>query len=144
MTPSTTARRLRALRIPLAMLPAVAAIALIPWTFGVATLLPERVMAHHWNTAWTGLDVAITAGLALTSWLTYRRNPRVALIATATTTLMCADAWFDLCTTEPGQPFAYAVAEAAAEVILAAACLVIALQTARSVGPPIEGRSAPT
>ncbi len=41
--------------------------------------------------AWAGLDVAIAIGLALTSWLAYRRDARAALAATVTATLMCAD-----------------------------------------------------
>ncbi|HUK67534.1 MAG TPA: hypothetical protein VLW50_02075 [Streptosporangiaceae bacterium] len=52
-----------------------------------------------------------------TSWLTHRRDARAALAATATATLMCADGWFDLRTSAPGHPFAYAVAEATAELM---------------------------
>lgn len=109
-------------------LPALAAIALVPWTVGIATQLPHTAVARHWNTAWAGLDVAIMIGLALTSWLGHRRDRLAALTATATATLMCADAWFDLCTSAPGSPFAYAVAEAAAELVVAAVCLVIGVR----------------
>jgi len=42
---------------------------------------------------------------------------------------MCADAWFDLCTSAPGSPFAHAVAEAAAELLVAAVCLVVGLRS---------------
>jgi hypothetical protein len=129
ITPSATDGRVRALGRRLAALPAVAAIVLIPWTVGVATQLPQLALAYHWNTAWAGLDVAIGTGLALTSWLNRRRNPRAALIATATTTLMCVDAWFDLCTSAPGHQFAYAIIEAAAELMLAVVCLVVGLRT---------------
>jgi hypothetical protein len=106
-------------------LPAVAAVVLVPWTAGIATRLPHSAVARHWNTAWAGLDLAIMAGLALTSWLGRRRDRRVGLAATATTTLMCADAWFDLCTTATGGPLAAAVAEAAAELAVAGVCLII-------------------
>jgi hypothetical protein len=115
----------RALGRPFLALPAIAAVALLPWTIGIATRLPHLAVAHHWNTAWAGLDVAIASGLALTSWLSRRRSARTALTATATATLMCADAWFDLCTSAPGYPFAYAAAEAAAELVVAAVCLFI-------------------
>jgi hypothetical protein len=98
-----------------------------PWTVRIATQLPHLAVAHHWNTAWAGLDVAIAIGLALTSWLAHRRDARAALTATAT--LMCADGWFDLCTSAPGHPFAYAAAEAAAELMVAAVCLVTGLHT---------------
>jgi predicted MFS family arabinose efflux permease len=113
---------------PVLALPAVAAVVLIPWTIGLATRLPDSAVARHWNTARAGLDVAIMVGLALTSWLGLRRDWRVALTATATATLMCADVWFDLCTSASGFPFACAVAEAATELMLASACLVIGLR----------------
>jgi hypothetical protein len=49
-------------------------------------------------------------------------------VATATATLMCADAWFDLCTSGSGWPLAWAAATAAPELGLAALCLVIGLR----------------
>jgi hypothetical protein len=113
---------------PALALPAVAAGMLVPWTIGIAIQLPHTALAYHWNTAWTGLDIAIMTGLALTSWLGRRADRRVALTATATATLMCADAWFDVCTSGSGHPFAYAVTEAATELAVAAACLLIALR----------------
>lgn len=109
-------------------LPAIAAVALAPWTVGIATRLPHSAVARHWNTAWAGLDVAIMVGLALTSWLGHRRDRRVTLTATATATLMCADVWFDVCTSTSGSPLECAIAEAATELIVAAACLVIGLR----------------
>jgi hypothetical protein len=115
-------------RPALPAVPAIAAATLVPWTIGIATLLPRTATAHHWNTVWAGLDVAIVAGLASTSWLARRRDRRAALAAVATTTLMCADAWFDLCTSGPGGPFAMACAEAAAELAVAAVCLTVGLQ----------------
>jgi hypothetical protein len=123
--------RVRPLGKPLLALPAIAAIVLMPWTVGLATRLAHRAVAYHWNVAWAGLDVAIAIGLALTSWWGYRRDARAALSATATTTLMCADAWFDLCTSAPGHPFAYAAAEATAELMVAVVCLAIGLLTRR-------------
>jgi hypothetical protein len=104
---------------------------LVPWTIGIATRLPHSAVARHWNTAWAGLDVAIMVGLTLTSWLGRRRDWRVAPTATATATLMCADVWLDLCMSGSGSPFACAVVEAAAELMVAAACLVIGLRAPR-------------
>jgi hypothetical protein len=137
--PSGTDDRMRPLGKPLLALPAIAAIVLIPWTVGLATQLPHRAIAYHWNTAWAGLDIAIAIGLVLTSWLSHRRNVRVALTATATATLMCADAWFDLCTSAPGYSFAYAAAEATAELMVAAVCLVLGLRTRRNADRRIPG-----
>ena len=107
--------------------PAIAAATMVPWTIGLATLLPRTATAHHWNTVWAGLDVAIIAGLASTSWLARLRDRRAAYAAVATTTLMCADAWFDLCTSGPGISFAMACVEAAAELAVAAICLTVGL-----------------
>jgi hypothetical protein len=114
-------------RLSLPAVPAIAAAVMVPWTIGIATLLPHTATAHHWNTVWAGLDVAIIAGLASTSWLARRRDRRAALAAVATTTLMCADAWFDLCTSGAGIPFAAACVEAAAELAVAATCLTVGL-----------------
>ncbi len=124
---------MRALGRTLRALPTIAAIVLLPWTVGLATLLPHRAVAYHWNIAWTGLDVAIAIGLALTSWLSHRHDDRAALTAVATVTLMCTDAWFDLCTSAPGHPFAYAAAEATAELMVAAACVAIGVRTGRDM-----------
>ncbi|MFB9239903.1 hypothetical protein ACFFWC_30995 [Plantactinospora siamensis] len=99
----------------------------MPWTVGIATLLPHSAIARHWNIAWTGLDVAITAGLGLTTRLAARHHHRAALAATATASLMCADAWFDLCTSAAGAPLAAAAGSAAAELVVAAACLYVGL-----------------
>jgi hypothetical protein len=118
-------------RISLPAVPAIAAAALVPWTIGIATLLPRTATARHWNIVWAGLDLAITAGLASTSWLAHRHDRRVTLAAVATATLMCADAWFDLCTSDAGRPFATACASAAVELAVAATCLVVA----RTVDP---------
>ena len=51
-------------RPSLPAVPAIAAATMVPWTLGIATLLPRTATAHHWNTVWAGLDVAIMAGLA--------------------------------------------------------------------------------
>lgn len=136
---SGTDDRVRPLGRLLLALPATAAIALIPWTVGLATHLPHRAVAYHWNTAWTGLDAVIATGLALTSWLSHRRNARAALTATATTSLMCTDAWFDLCTSAAGRAFAYAAAEATAELMVAVACLAIGLRTRRDADKRTPG-----
>ena len=130
---------MRPLGRPLLALPAIAAIVLIPWTVGLATQLPYRTVAYHWNIAWTGLDSVIAIGLALTSWLSHRHDARAALTGTATTALMCTDAWFDMCTSAPGHPFAYAAAEAAAEFMVAAACRGIGLRTRRDAHARMPG-----
>jgi hypothetical protein len=114
------------------VVPALAAAALVPWTVGLATRLPRETVAHNWNVAWAGLDVAIAAGLSITSVLGRRRDPRARMAAGATVALMCADAWFDICTSGPGAPLATAIAEGTVEIGLAGVCLAIGLRTGRS------------
>ena len=76
----------------------IACIALGAWTIGLALTLPRRYDAAHWNLAWVGFDVALLVGLASTAWAAWRRRAIIVLFATATATLMCADAWFDVTT----------------------------------------------
>lgn len=54
-----------------------------------------------------------------------------------TATLMCADARFDLCTSSAGYPLAVAAVEAAAEIMVAAACLVVGVRAGVQVAPLI-------
>jgi len=89
----------------------------------------------------TGLDVGIATGLALTGWLSRRHKTHAVLAAVATTTLMCTDAWFDLCTSAPGSPFAYAAVEAVAELAMAAGCLAIGLRSRRMQPPTSVGKA---
>ena len=81
----------------------------------------------------TGLDVGIATGLALTGWLSRRHKTHAVLAAVATTTLMCTDAWFDLCTSAPGRPFVWTAVEAIAELAVAAACLTLGLRCRSAV-----------
>ncbi len=110
---------------------AAAAVVLVPWTVGIATVVPHTAVARHWNTAWAGLDAALAVGLSATCWLRSRRDRRAALAATATATLMGADAWFDVCTSPPGLPLALAAVFAATELVVAAACLQLGCGTSR-------------
>jgi hypothetical protein len=76
----------------------VACITLSAWIIVLGLTLPRRYDAAHWNLAWVGFDVALLAGLASTAWAAWRRRVIVVLFATATATLMLADAWFDVTT----------------------------------------------
>jgi LPXTG-motif cell wall-anchored protein len=122
------------------LVPAVAAAGLVPWTAGIAARLPQTAVARHWNLAWAGLDLAIIAGLALTSWLARRRDERVGPAATATATLMCADAWFDVCTAAAGAPLAASVTEAALELAVAGICLAVGMRHRPAPGPGAAAR----
>jgi hypothetical protein len=47
----------------LVRLVAVSAMLLIPWAAYLAHTLPPSVSARHWPLAWTGIDIAMAAGL---------------------------------------------------------------------------------
>ena len=76
----------------------VACVALGAWVIVLGLTLPRKYVAAHWNLAWVGFDLALLIGLACTAWAAWRRRAIVVLFATATATLMFADAWFDVTT----------------------------------------------
>lgn len=76
----------------------LACLALSGWIIVLGLTLPRRYDATHWNLAWVGFDLALLVGLSLTAWAAWRRRAIIVLFATATATLMLADAWFDVTT----------------------------------------------
>jgi hypothetical protein len=122
---SATPASWRVLRL-IASAIAASAIALLPWTAYLAATLPSSASARHWSLAWCGLDLAIAGGLAATAWAAIRRDRRAGLAAASTATLLLTDAWFDVCTSPPGRPLAWAIAQAVLEVAGAVGCLVLA------------------
>jgi hypothetical protein len=101
-------------------------VVLLPWIAYLAMTLPPSMSARHWPLAWSGLDGAMAVGLGVTAWLAIRGDRRVRLVAVATATLLLSDAWFDVCTSPPGQRLAWAIVDMGIEVGEAAACLVLA------------------
>lgn len=75
-----------------------ACVGLGAWIVVLGLTLPRRYVAAHWDLAWIGFDFALFIGLASTAWAAWRRRAVVVLFATATSTLMFADAWFDVTT----------------------------------------------
>ncbi|WP_410595319.1 hypothetical protein [Amycolatopsis sp. lyj-23] len=102
-----------------------AGLGLLPWIAVLGTTLPDVVAAQHWRLAWTGLDAAEALGLLLTAWLLSRGDARTPLVATATATLLLADAWFDVVTA--GDDVVFSLLMAGLEVPLALACLSAAV-----------------
>ncbi len=72
------------------------------WTVYVGVELPRRYVAHHWNIAWVGLDVAQVVMLAASAWAAWRRNTLLVIYATASAALLLIDAWFDVTTARRG------------------------------------------
>lgn len=130
---SASAPRVSAAYRWLTGLAAVSAAVLLPWAAYLAATLPSGVSARHWPLAWTGLDVAMAAGLAATAWLAVRRDRRLALPAVSSAALLLADAWFDVCTAPAGSPFAWALVDMCIEIAEAACCVALALAAWREV-----------
>jgi hypothetical protein len=78
------------------------AVITIPWTFYLAVTLPTRHIAHHWDVAWVGLDSGLIIMLTATAISAYIKSRWVSIAATATTTLLIVDAWFDVWTARSG------------------------------------------
>jgi hypothetical protein len=111
--------------------------ALIPWLVGLAICLPASTRACNWSTAWAGLDALEALGLLGTGVLLIRRDARYRLTAAATTTLLLADAWFDVMTSAPGPSRMLAIAMAlVVELPVAAVCAALAARGYRDRPDP--------
>jgi hypothetical protein len=101
----------------------VAAVLLIPWTAWLALRLPSRHVSRHWDIAWVGFDVVLTAMIATTGIALWKRSPIAPLAATAAATLLLVDAWFDIFTARAGDELDWAILAAAlGELPLAVLC----------------------
>ena len=108
---------------------------MLPWCVVLGMTLPAGTFVPNWSLAWVGLDFAEAVAALLTAWLLSRGSPRASLPATAGAALLCADAWFDVCTSGGGLPRVLAVGEAlGAELPLAAAAIWLAVTLARHPG----------
>ena len=99
------------------------AILLVPWILYLTFTLPSRHVTVHYDLAWVGFDVGLTASFAATAWGVLRGSQWLVPFAAVTGTMLCCDAWFDVTTSRPGDQLLQAIAEAAlAELPLAALC----------------------
>jgi hypothetical protein len=106
---------------------AVLGVLLLPWALWLGYSLPERKVAHHWDLAWAGFDVVLSAALLGTAvaLLTGRSVGRS--FAAATGALLLADAWFDVVTSAAGRDRWLAVTLAVVgEIPLAILCFALA------------------
>lgn len=116
----------RRLPRPLTALLAVVAIGLVPWTLYLTFTLPTRHLTKHYDLAWVGFDIGLTAAFAGTAWAALRLSPWLVPLAAATGTMLVCDAWFDIVTSQSSSEMWDAVIEAVlAELPLAAICLFI-------------------
>jgi hypothetical protein len=102
------------------------AVGLVPWILYLTFTLPSRHVTLHYDVAWVGFDVGLTASFAATAWAAFRGSRWLAPLAAVTGTMLCCDAWFDVVTSQSGGEMWEAIAEAAvAELPLAAVCAFI-------------------
>jgi hypothetical protein len=115
---------------------ALAAVLLFPWVVLLAVLLPSTHQSAHWDVAWAGFDVMLALLLLTVAITAWRRSPWLEGAATATATLLFADAWFDVLTASTRTEFVAALTEAAlVELPLAIVCLVLARNAKRRLAP---------
>lgn len=105
------------------------AVIIVPWTVYLAVTLPAHHLSRHWDVSWVGMDVAIAVLLVLNAVFSHLESKWLVLSATATTTLLCTDAWFDVMSAHAGLPFLQAFTSAAfIELPLALLTFIVALK----------------
>ncbi len=108
------------------------ALVLVPWILYLTFTLPSRHVTPHYDLAWVGFDVGLTAAFVATAWAALRGSPRLVPIAAVTGTMLVCDAWFDIVTSHMGDELFQAIASAAlAELPLAAFCFYVVLNSER-------------
>ena len=104
----------------------LAALALVPWTLWLTFSLPMQRVAHNYDIAWVGFDIALLAAFAATSWAAYRGSHWLVPLAAALGTMLICDAWFDVITAHGGDERLESLLSAAfVELPLAAICAYI-------------------
>jgi hypothetical protein len=103
------------------------AVLLLPWAVFLKWRLPSHHAVRHWDTAWTGFDLALAIALVGLTVCLLRRSAWTQVAAAVAGTMLLCDAWFDLLTASPGAGLDEALVEAlSAELPLAVACFVLA------------------
>jgi hypothetical protein len=110
---------------------AITAAALVPWTLWLAVSLPERRVAHHYDVAWVGFDIALAIAFAATAWTALRGSSWLVPAASMTAAMLLCDAWFDVVTSTPGDRLEPILLAALAELPLAALCVLVVFQLRR-------------
>lgn len=87
----------------IAALYALAVIVLSPWTFHLASSLPNEHLAENWAMAWIGLNFCMIVLFILTVYFVMKRRIWMVLTAAPLATLLLVDCWFDILTAEPGR-----------------------------------------
>ena len=121
----------------------LAAVLLAPWTILLAFRLPAEHTSQHWDAAWVGFDLALTATVAATALGVHRRMLWTHTPAAIAATLLVTDAWFDNLLASGMREHVEAALEAGiVELPLALICLWIAANTARAIDAVDAARAA--
>lgn len=108
------------------------AVLLVPWILYLTFTLPSRHVTAHYDLAWVGFDVGLTAALTATAWAVLRGSRWIVPFAATAGTMLVCDAWFDVTTSRYGTELLEAIVEAAlAELPLAVLCAVIVYDAER-------------
>ena len=111
---------------------------LVPWILYLTFTLPARHVTVHYDLAWVGFDVGLTAALAATTWAVLRGSRWVVPFAAVSGTMLVCDAWFDVTTSRYGSELFEAIAQAAlAELPLAVLCGFIVYDAERFLAATI-------
>lgn len=123
---TTTIRRKRLPRTPAIIFGAVS-VFLVPWAIWLALRLPRRHVSEHYDIAWTGFDIGLAFLVAGTAVALWKRSPILPVIASVAGTLLFADAWFDVLTSDSGRELSWAIGGAViAELPLGILCFFVA------------------
>jgi hypothetical protein len=142
--PQARSRRLSSVTL-LRVCSAACAAFLLAWIIFLGATLPAQAVAHEWQLAWVGLDVAEAAGLLVVTWAA-RRQPEMLLpAAIVTSTLLVCDAWFDVIFSWGTSDWRWSVLSAVAvELPFAALLFTAALHMIRTTvaggRPDVSGR----
>lgn len=105
-------------------------VVLVPWTIYLSISLPSRHAFRHWDVSWVGLDIGILISLLLTGIFAWVKSRWVVISATVASTLLVADAWFDIISERPGRQLNEAIILAIVfEIPLAIVSLRVAIRT---------------
>jgi hypothetical protein len=90
-----------------------ASLCLVPWTLYLNNTLRTRHSFRHWDIAWLGVDIALTACLLFTGITALKKSLWVVMAATLTGGVLIMDAWFDVLSARPGPELTQAIFAAA-------------------------------
>lgn len=128
ISPSDSKRKL------FAIIAACSVIFLIPWTTNLYLDLPTRVLANHWDIAWTGFDILLLISLLVTFYSAFKKLELTFIAAPITATLLIVDAWFDIVTSSNKNDLIIAILSAlVAEIPLAIICIFATIASIKNL-----------